>query len=188
MKENNLIPSKTWLVFDDNEILHKPCEMVNFPLSNNEQEIIKKMIAYIDSCYQDKYQKYGIQPGIALTANQMGLSKKIIYIHMNDELGQEKKYLIANPKIISESLQKVYISSGEGCLSVKNDYDGYVPRKEKIVVEAIDLINNEKIIIEASGLLSICLQHEIDHTNGKLYYERINKNNKYYCEKDWIKY
>jgi peptide deformylase len=68
-----------------------------------------------------------------------------------------------------------YIGSGEGCLSVEDDKKGIVKRRNKIIVSAYDLLNHKPTIIEAEGILSICLQHEIDHLSGILYYDHINK-------------
>ena len=71
------------------------------------------------------------------------------------------------------------LDAGEGCLSVKKDVPGYVYRHYKITVKAYDVIENREITIKARGLLSIILQHEIDHLNGLLYTDHINKDDPY---------
>ncbi len=183
-----LKPTMDWIKYDDDPVLKTPCQEVKFPLTEDDWNEISKMVSYIDACYDYEDKKYGIRPGIGITGNQIGFSKKIIYIHFDDNKGEEHKYLIANPKIIGESSNIGYIDGGEGCLSVKKDVKGISPRKIKVVVQAINLFNNEEIIINASGLLAICLQHEIDHSNGILYYDRINKMNPFFTKDDWEKF
>jgi peptide deformylase len=132
------------------------------------------MIAYIDESF-DENSKAKIRRGIAIAAEQVGLDKSVIYIHFNVD-DKEVKYLLGNPKIISTSLTNSYLPLGEGCLSVDDEHPGIVKRKSRIVVKAIDLLDNNKdVTIEAAGMLAICLQHEIDHLSGILYYDRINK-------------
>lgn len=181
-----LKPTMDWMFYDDNEILKKPCKNVKFPLNNDDQLAIDKMMSYIDACYDGKSFNFKIRDGIGMTANQIGYGKNLIYIHF-DEGNVEHKYLLANAKIIEESSNIQYISNGEGCLSVKNDVEGIVPRKEFIKVVAFDILNNRDIIINASGLLAICLQHEIDHSNGILYHDRINKLNPNFKNNEWKK-
>ncbi len=181
-----LEPKKEWIYLDDHEILRKKSEPVK-ELNQQDLDIISKMVSYIDTCYNNEYKKLDIKPGIAVAAPQMGLSKRIIYIHFNeDEI--EHQYLLINPEIISYSDSSSYIEGGEGCLSVPNDIVGNIERKYKIVVSAFDLLQNKKIEIVAKNLLSICIQHEIDHLDGILYPDRINKKNPNFAKLDWIKF
>ncbi len=174
----NLIPKDNWILVDPNPFLFKKCQDVIFPLSDDDQTLVEKMISYIDACYNQQDKQYNINPGIAIAANQVGLDKKIIYVHFND--GKEHKYLLANPKIIAHSIGKCYLKTGEGCLSVRQKIKGHVSRFNKIKVQAIDMLNNnQSIIINAEALLSICLQHEIDHLFGILFYQQIDKKKKY---------
>jgi peptide deformylase len=154
-----------------------------FPVSQKEKELIDRMVSYIDACYHKKSKEYDIRAGIALAGPQVGLFKKVIYLHF-DENKSEYKYLIANPKIIAESMVYAFVGDGEGCLSVDQEHEGIVKRRNKIIVKAYDLINHKEITINAEGILAICLQHEIDHLNGILYYDRINKNQPLAIEQD----
>ena len=175
----NVIPNEDWILVDPNQFLFKKCSDVVFPLSNDDQILVNRMVSYIDACYYHLDKQYNITPGIAIAANQVGLDKKIIFVHYNND-GQEHKYLLANPKIIANSIGKCYLKNGEGCLSIKQKIKGHVPRFNKIKVHAIDMLNNnQSIIIDAEALLSICLQHEIDHLYGILFYQRIDKKKKY---------
>ena len=82
---------------------------------------------------------------------------------------------LINPRIISESVKQVYLSGGEGCLSVDNEHQGYVYRKYKILVKAYDVKQQKETVITARGYEAIVLQHEIDHLNGVLFYDHIDK-------------
>ena len=73
--------------------------------------------------------------------------------------------------------------AGEGCLSVNRDVDGHVPRYARVTVSGLDLDGNP-IKIRAREELSIAFQHEIDHLNGILFYDRINKKKPFFSEKE----
>lgn len=130
-----------------NEILSKKSEEVLI-IDKSIKKLVKNM-----------YETMKKHNGIGLAAVQVGILKRIVVIEIEDI---NTKLELINPKIISFSANKTPMV--EGCLSVpKNTYE--VERPEKVVVEYTDL-NNKKQIIEATGLLSKCLQHEIDHLNG----------------------
>ena len=171
---------------DGNPILRKkviPLDVNNISL--HDQELINKMVKYIDICYAGKENELEIKPGIAIAANQVGLDKSVIYIHFKEK-EIEYKYLLANSKIVSKSYGKCFLSAGEGCLSIDDDkYEGYVPRNKTIIVEAYDLINKKMITITATGILSICLQHEIDHLYGIMFYDHIDKNKPFFKKEEW---
>ncbi|MCF0217894.1 MAG: peptide deformylase [Malacoplasma sp.] len=179
-------PSSSWLVFDDNKIMFQPILDVVFPLNEKDIEVISKMISYVDYSFEDNYKKFDIRPGIGIAAIQIGYPKKIIYIHLNDKNG-EHKYLMANPKIIKQSMQKMYLEHGEGCLSVAKDHKGLSIRSAVVWVKGIDLFTNKEIEVRATDLLAACFQHEVDHNNNLFYYNRINETNPFYIEPDWQK-
>ena len=79
--------------------------------------------------------------------------------------------ILINPKL---ELAGKTIKSEEGCLSVPNDYRANVPRKEIVYLKALDLDGNE-VAFEADGILAICLQHEVDHLDGKLFIDYISR-------------
>ena len=156
-------------------------------ISSSDQELIDGMMEYIDACFNDKEEEYGIRAGIALAGPQVGLMKQVIYIHFQEN-DVEHKYLLANPKIVSHSLVMAGIGEGEGCLSVDDKHNGFVPRYKRVIVEAYDLLNKKPIKIDNETILSLCLQHEIDHLNGILYYDHINKKDPDFKKPDWIIY
>ena len=71
--------------------------------------------------------------------------------------------------------------AGEGCLSVNRDVEGHVPRYARVTIEGYDMDGNE-VKIRAREELSIAFQHEIDHLDGILFYDRINPKKKFYTE------
>lgn len=181
---NKLKPTMDWIIYDDNPIMMQKIEDLTFPLNNDDILAISKMISYVDASYNGESKKYKIIPGIGIAAVQIGYLKKITYIHLDDENG-EHKYLLANAKIIKRSVNNAYLKHGEGCLSVKNKHKGNVIRSEIVVVKAIDIFTEKEIEIRATGLLGICLQHEIDHNNNLFYYDSINENQPFYADEKW---
>lgn len=175
----DLKPSSSWLLEDSNDFLSKQCVNATFPLDKKDSLLVNKMVNYIDACYDGRDEELEIRPGIALAAPQVGCNKKIIYLHFHDGK-QEIKYLLANPEIVATSVACCYLKDGEGCLSVNKDHPGHVKRFNKVRVKALDMLNNNKeIVINAEGLFSVCLQHEIDHLSGILFYQRIDRKHKY---------
>ena len=73
---------------------------------------------------------------------------------------------LANPRIVSESVQNGYLENGEGCLSVKDEHPGHVFRHARIKVRGYDLIQDKNVTMSAEGYFAIALQHEIDHLSG----------------------
>ena len=98
------------------------------------------------------------------------------------------EFALINPKITQKSDKMSYINGGEGCLSVEDTkYKGNVSRHNSIKVEAIDFMTDRLIEIDARGFTAIVLQHEIDHLNGIMFFDRINKMDPNYIPKDAIK-
>ena len=94
---------------------------------------------------------------------------------MKDENGQQYSYALFNPKIISHSIEKAYLTTGEGCLSVDETIPGYVPRYARITLKGIDL-DGKEVKLRLKGLPAIVFQHEVDHLNGVMFYDHINEN------------
>jgi len=164
--------------------LRKISKDVIFPLTKEDKELIDKMIKYLhDSQIDELSEKYGLRPGMGLSAIQLGVDKRFfVVVHEltgPDDLEKEfKNYVLINPKIISNSVEKVYVTDGEGCLSVNRPVEGIVPRYARVTVEAYDM-DGKKIQIRAREELSICFQHEIDHLNGILFTDHIDPKNPY---------
>lgn len=174
------------IVREGHPALRAKSEDVVLPASNRDKETLQKMIEFvITSQNPEMATKYGLRPGIGLAAPQLGINKKMIAIHVTDENEELFSYALFNPKIISHSTQKSYLAGGEGCLSVDRDVPGIVPRFAKITVKAIELDGTE-ITIRLRGLPSIVFQHEIDHLNGIMFYDHINKADPFSIPQDAI--
>lgn len=107
--------------------------------------------------------------GIGLAATQIGVLKRFLIVDIDPEDPDYEPLMLFNPEILSVEGESVV---EEGCLSIP-DLQADVKRPEKIVVKAVNLDSRE-IEIEADGLLSRVLQHEIDHLNGTLFIDRIS--------------
>lgn len=166
------------IIDDKQKSLRESCKKVDFPLDNKIKQTIFDMVEYLKLSQNEEYaEKNNIRPGVGLAAPQIGINKcffAIYYINENDE---EIKYGLINPRIIVSSVKKCALSSGEGCLSVKNDHLGLVYRYYKITLRAYDVFQEKEIDIKAKGYDAIVLQHELDHLSGILYYDRIDKTN-----------
>jgi peptide deformylase len=166
---------KLKLVYDPHPILRQRAEPVAIPLSNIDVQLLQALLNYVVRSQDKAYaEKHAIREGVGLAAPQIGVSKRLLAISFPlDDARVE--YALANPIIVSSSVKKVALHSGEGCLSVNEAYPGYVYRSHKITVKAFDLLQHKDIIIVAYGFEAIVLQHEIDHLNGVLFYDYIAK-------------
>ena len=157
---------------------------VTFPLSNTEKDLIKRSIDHLRYSQIESYsKKYNLRPGMGLAFPQLGINKRIIIIVHEYEDGKFNNYVFVNPKIVSYSSEMIATEAGEGCLSVNREVDGHVPRYARITVEGFDVEGNP-IKVRAREDLSIAFQHEIDHLDGILFYDRINKNHRFYTENE----
>ena len=137
------------------------------------------MITYLTMSQIEEYsEKYNLRAGMGLAYVQIGIPKRIFVIVEELEEGEFKNYIVINPKIISHSEEEIYVGEGEGCLSVNREVEGIVPRYARITVEAQDLDGNPyKIRVRED--ISVAFQHEIDHLNGILFVDKIDKKNPY---------
>jgi peptide deformylase len=124
--------------------------------------------ARIKQLVNDMAQTMYDAPGIGLAATQVDVHERVIVIDLSDE--QNELRVLINPEIVwaSDKIQ----TYEEGCLSVPGVYDE-VKRASEIKVQFLDQ-NGDAQIIDADGLLSVCIQHEIDHLNGKVFVERLS--------------
>lgn len=158
---------------------------VIFPLTDEDKKNIDDMIEYLtNSQIEELAEKYDLRPGMGLSAIQLGIPKRYFVVVDEYEEGKFNNYIIINPKIVSTSLEKIYVDCGEGCLSVNRDIDGIVLRYARVTLEGYD-INGNKIKIRGREELAIAFQHEMDHLNGILFYDHIDKDNPF---KDYDKY
>jgi peptide deformylase len=107
-------------------------------------------------------------PGIGLAATQVDVHKRLLVLDVSENGDQPMVFI--NPEIIESAGD---CESEEGCLSVP-DYTETVSRAESIRVRALDR-NGESFELEADGLLAICIQHEMDHLEGKLFVDYLSQ-------------
>lgn len=168
---------KLKVIKEPNPVLRKRSADVPLPLSKANENLLRAMLDYVIQSQNKEYaQKKKIREGVGIAAPQVGFNLRMTAISYTR--GEKKiEYALVNPKIISSSIRQVALPQGEGCLSVETVHEGYVYRSNKITVEAFDLLQNKTITIIAFDFDAIVLQHEIDHLNGVLFYDRINTDN-----------
>ena len=172
------------IIDDSNKVLRKISKEVTFPLDQETKDTVNQIIKHLTYSQIEKYaEKYDLRPGMGLAMVQLGILKRIIVIVYEYEEGKFENYVVANPVIVSNSKEMVAVDAGEGCLSVNREIEGHVKRFARVTVEGYDLEGN-KIRIRAREDLSIAFQHEIDHLNGILFYDRIDKNKSFYSERE----
>lgn len=166
------------IILDSNPLLRKKSEDVELPLSNEDKKTLEDMMEYLKNSQDEELaKKYDLQPGVGLAAPQIGILKKMFAVLTYDEKGNLHQYALVNPQIVSNSVATCYLGNGEGCLSVMDNHPGYVKRYLKIKIKAYDYISNSNVLLSLKGYVAIVVQHEYDHLFGKLYYDRINKQN-----------
>ena len=121
-------------------------------------------------------KKYKLRAGVGLSANQIGLNKRMFAALLTDDEGNDREIALFNPKIVSTSVSMVYLPESEGCLSVDRAVQGFVPRYEKVTVRAYNEEGKE-VKLRFRGFDAIVMQHEMDHLNGIMFYDHINKEN-----------
>jgi peptide deformylase len=152
---------------------------VTVPISSEDKELLQEMLTFLKNSQNEEIaEKYSLRPGVGLAAPQLGINKRMIAVHFDDLNGKHYSYGLVNPKIISHSVEKAYLPGGEGCLSVDRNVEGHVPRNARITVKATDQ-NGEKVKLRLKNYAAIVVQHEIDHLNGIMFYDHINKENPY---------
>ena len=173
---------KLKILDEKNKILREISKEVTEPLTKEEKETINQIILNLKySQIENSAHKCDLRPGMGLAFPQIGILKRIIVIVYEYEEGKFENYVVVNPKIVSNSTEIIAAEAGEGCLSVNREVDGHVPRYARVTVEGLDTDGN-KITIRAREDLSIAFQHEIDHLNGILFYDRIDKNKPFFTD------
>lgn len=128
----------------------------------NEVDDTLRML--IDDMFETMYAA----PGIGLAATQVDVHKRLLVIDISDDHSQPLVFI--NPEV--EILDPEPMGYEEGCLSVPGYYE-LVSRPRRVRVNALDR-NGEAFELEAEGLLAVCVQHEIDHLDGKLFVDYLS--------------
>ena len=121
----------------------------------------------IGALVDDMLETMYAAPGIGLAANQVNVAKRVIVIDISED--RNEPHVFINPHI---EVSGPRVETDEGCLSVPGFYEP-VKRRERVRVEALDR-EGEAFTLEAEGLLSVCIQHECDHLEGKLFVDYLS--------------
>ena len=140
------------------------------PLLKSISKPVDKINDEIKILINDMFETMYNAPGIGLAAVQIGIPLRVVVIDISKE-DEKKPHFFINPNIVWRSDKTSTYE--EGCLSIPNQF-AEIERPESCRVEYLDL-NNKKKEIVASGLLSTCIQHEIDHLNGVLFIDYLSK-------------
>lgn len=144
-------------------ILHYPDERLHkiaHPVSDfgpNLQQLIEDMAETMYAA-----------PGIGLAATQVDQHIRLLIVDLSEEKNELQVFI--NPEILNAQGKETY---EEGCLSVPGIYEE-VTRAEHITIRALDRKGNA-FELNAQGLLAVCLQHEIDHLDGKVFVEKLSR-------------
>lgn len=163
------------IVREGHPVLREVAEPVALPLQEEDRETLTCMMQFLKNSQDaEMAAKYKLRSGVGLSANQIGVAKRMFVMYAADEKGRLVEQAWVNPKIISHSVAMVYLPDSEGCLSVDRPVNGFVPRYESVKVKGYDAEGNE-LTVRYKGYHAIVVQHEIDHLDGIMFYDRINK-------------
>ncbi len=129
---------------------------------------VQSVDASIRTLAADMLETMYTAPGIGLAATQVNVQKRVIVMDVSEHKDQPQVFI--NPVILQSSGER---DGEEGCLSVPGIYET-VRRAAAITVSALNLAG-EPITLEAEGLLAVCIQHEIDHLDGKLFVDYLSQ-------------
>ncbi len=155
---------------------------VTFPISDEYKKMVNDMVEYLRNSQIDELAlKYDLRPGMGMAAPQLGVNKRFFVVVAEKEVDGKQDfdtYIIFNPVITSQSEELIYVGEGEGCLSVNRETEGIVPRHARVTIEGYDMDGN-KIKYRGREEIAVAFQHEIDHLNGILFVDKIDKKNPY---------
>lgn len=140
------------------------------------EELDREIRKLIDDMAETMYGA----PGIGLAANQVGKPLQVIVVDLQRPEYEGGLLVLVNPKIVAASGEITY---EEGCLSVP-EFFSHVKRYSEITVQALDQHKN-RVELNASGLLAVVLQHEIDHLEGRLFIDHLGATSKDIFKRKW---
>ena len=145
-------------------------EILHFP--DDRLHTVAQPVEHFDDALRllarDMAETMYAAPGIGLAATQIDVHVRVITIDISET--RDQLFVLVNPTIIElEGLQDYE----EGCLSVPGVYEK-VERAQKVKVRAFDA-NGKGFTLEAEGMLAVCVQHEIDHLEGKVFVEHLSR-------------
>lgn len=168
------------IVREGHPALREVAEPLAFPLSEDELKLADDMMLFLENSQDpDISEELGLRAGVGLAAPQLAVKKRMIAVLIPGEYEDdppELKAVMINPKIVSHSVENICLKDGEGCLSVDRDVPGFVVRHSRITLTYQD-VNGKEYKKRFKGYNAIVIQHELDHLNGIMFYDHINKEN-----------
>jgi peptide deformylase len=145
-------------------------EILEFPdpRLRTRAQPVARVDAAIRRLIADMFETMYAAPGIGLAASQVNVHQRLLVIDISEERNQPLAFV--NPEILAREGDE---ETEEGCLSVPGIYDK-VRRAERITVRALDR-NGASFEMQAVGLLAVCIQHEMDHLQGKLFVDYLSE-------------
>ena len=141
------------------------------PILRKTSEPIEKVDNSIRKLMQEMLETMYAAPGIGLAAVQVGILKRLIVIDISKDKEKNEPLFLINPEILEKSeTTSIY---EEGCLSLPEQF-AEIERPAECSLKYLDLNGNQKNL-KATGLLSTCIQHEVDHLNGVLFIDYLSK-------------
>ena len=137
------------------------------PRLRTRAQPVEQVDAALRKLIDDMFETMYAAPGIGLAATQVNVHKRLLVIDVSEK--RNERLALINPEILSrEGVEE----TEEGCLSVPGVYDK-VTRADRIRVRALDR-DGKQVEFDADGLLAVCIQHEIDHLDGKLFVDYLS--------------
>ena len=157
--------------------LHQKSVDVTFPLDDATIKTIYDCLDYLEMSQNEELAKeYDLRAGMGLSFCQIGIMKRIFVVSEDYGDGTFGRYIIINPKVISHSEELIYVGEGEGCLSINRETIGIVPRYARMRLRAYDE-HGDEFEIRVREDIAIAFQHELDHLDGILFTDKIDKKN-----------
>ncbi|MBT0722738.1 peptide deformylase [Tatumella sp. TA1] len=144
------------------QVLHYPDERLR-KVAKPVTQVTPEIKQIVDDMFDTMYA----EEGIGLAATQVDIHQRVIVIDVSEE--RNERLVLINPEILTQCGET---GIEEGCLSIP-EQRALVPRAEKVTVRALNR-EGEQFELEADGLLAICIQHEIDHLEGKLFIDYLS--------------
>ncbi|MDH4165801.1 MAG: peptide deformylase [Gammaproteobacteria bacterium] len=130
---------------------------------------VERVDAQLGRVIDDMFETMYAAPGIGLAATQVDFHRRLVVLDVSED--KSKPLVLINPEIIERSGA---LEIEEGCLSVPGIFDTPTTRAERIRVRALGR-DGKPFELDASGLLAICIQHELDHLDGKLFVDYLSE-------------
>jgi peptide deformylase len=133
-------------------------------------KVVQQVNKHTHKIIQDMFETMYAYRGIGLAATQVDVQQRIVVMDLSDEHNQPMCFI--NPEILQIKADSIAISE-EGCLSVPGIYEN-VERAQQVTIKALNQ-EGSPFEMEAEGMLAVCIQHEIDHLDGKLFVDYLSQ-------------